>query len=275
MTTQELLELCLLDALGLLDEQEHAQFEAAFESASPVVQAHVRREQTRFAKLEPLLPNVEPPAELRARVLARVREANVTTVAMDEPRRLVVPPMLRSRGVSPIWRASTLALSAACITLGGTLLYLQTARQQLRANERTDNLIAALADQFGHAFVQDVLFDRDTQRAVFTPVSQTFDGQATVFVNPEWEKAQFFSRLLMTDPSKKLRLAVVDEQDRVVRVIDTFSTDGRLERHEFAWSPEYASMKLAVLGYDEEARAGSSRETESILAWAELGKPTT
>ncbi len=273
MTTQEMLELCLLDALGLLDEHEQAAFEAAFAGASPVVQAHVRREQTRFAKLSPLLPNVEPPAELRARVLASIREANAQPAMADDTRRLIMPPMLKSRGVSPVWRAAALALSAACFTLGGTLVYLQTARQEIRGNERTDSLIAAVADQFGHAFVQDVLFDRDTQRAVFTPVADSFDGQATVFVNPEWSKAQFFSRLLTTDPSKKLRLAVVDENNRVVKEIDTFSTDGRLERHEIAWSPTYSTMKLAVLGYEEDASGRTG--TESILCKAEFAKPTT
>ncbi|QYU70067.1 hypothetical protein J4558_08100 [Leptolyngbya sp. 15MV] len=50
MPFHDLLEMAVLDTLGLLDEQEQAAFEMAFRSAPPAVQAQVRREQTRFAK---------------------------------------------------------------------------------------------------------------------------------------------------------------------------------------------------------------------------------
>jgi len=47
MTLQEMIELAILDAMGLLDEEERLAFELAFRAAAPPVQAQVRREQTR------------------------------------------------------------------------------------------------------------------------------------------------------------------------------------------------------------------------------------
>lgn len=78
MSLQELIELAILDAMGLLDEREQASFESAFRTASPSIQAQVRREQTRLSRIEALLPDVTPPAGLRAAVLAAVREQIAT-----------------------------------------------------------------------------------------------------------------------------------------------------------------------------------------------------
>src|SRR5690606_2614363 len=111
MTTQELIELALLDAYGLLDETERAAFDAAFMASPPSVRARVRRGQTRLAKSDWLLPDVPPPAGLRAavieaarRAMAEVggRERGVTHAAGR------VPPMLPNRRVSPLWRAASL-----------------------------------------------------------------------------------------------------------------------------------------------------------------------
>ena len=62
--TRDLLEYAALDALGLLDDAEREEFERAFRAASPEVQAMVRREQTRAADIDAILPRVEAPAGL-------------------------------------------------------------------------------------------------------------------------------------------------------------------------------------------------------------------
>ena len=58
MTLQELIELAILDAMGLLDEEERLAFEVAFRASAPAVQAQVRRERRegrrRQAAVEPL-----------------------------------------------------------------------------------------------------------------------------------------------------------------------------------------------------------------------------
>ena len=66
MSIQQLIELAILDAMALLDHEEQDQFDAAFRASSPAVQSQVRREQTRLAVIETLLPDVTPPAGLRA-----------------------------------------------------------------------------------------------------------------------------------------------------------------------------------------------------------------
>ena len=65
MTLKDLLEHAHLDALGLLDERDKAAFEAALATAPAGVRAQVRSEQARWATMETLLPDAEPPAELR------------------------------------------------------------------------------------------------------------------------------------------------------------------------------------------------------------------
>ena len=75
MTTHELLELASLDAMGLLDPEEREAFELAFRAAAPALQAQIRREQLRLSYIDGILPVVEPPPGLRARVMAKVREA--------------------------------------------------------------------------------------------------------------------------------------------------------------------------------------------------------
>ena len=79
MSLQEMIEMAILDAMGLLDEREQSSFESAFRAASPSVQSQVRREQTRLSRIESLLPDVTPPSGLRAAVLTAVRAEMATT----------------------------------------------------------------------------------------------------------------------------------------------------------------------------------------------------
>jgi hypothetical protein len=57
MTAYELIEMAVLDALGILDEEERASFERAFAAAAPGLQAQVRAEQARLVDLVDLLPD--------------------------------------------------------------------------------------------------------------------------------------------------------------------------------------------------------------------------
>src|SRR5258708_2509980 len=115
MNLQQLIELAVLDAMGLLDETEQGQFESGFAGASPQVQAQVRREQTRLSVMDALLPDVSPPAGLRAAVLEAVRRH---ILAAESGPALEHPSMLRSRNVSRFWRTASLGLAAACVVMG-------------------------------------------------------------------------------------------------------------------------------------------------------------
>src|SRR5262249_53868009 len=127
MKTQELLELAALDALGLLDENERETFDRAFRAAPPALQAQIRREQTRIAGDDWLLPKVQRPIGLRARVLAAWREAVSAVSNRGRARRLVGSlALLPSRGVSPFWRAGAIGCAAATITMGVALFWVQS-----------------------------------------------------------------------------------------------------------------------------------------------------
>ncbi|MDX2148044.1 MAG: hypothetical protein SFZ23_11025 [Planctomycetota bacterium] len=81
MTAQQLLEAAQLQALGLLDEADRVEFEAALQAASPELRAQIRQEQARLVGVDPwtlapeaLNDEIQPPADLRERVLAKWRE---------------------------------------------------------------------------------------------------------------------------------------------------------------------------------------------------------
>jgi hypothetical protein len=224
MTTQELIEMSLLDALALLDEPEREAFDAAFNSASPQVQAHVRREQTRLSRVDLLLPDVSPPAGLRAAVLEAVRRA------MAQPEVLASLPSDLSAGgrASRVWRAISIGLATAATVLGGTTLYLRAQYQELNRSLQGDSILADLQKKFGGRFVNDVLFDSDTQRVVFRPQGE-FKGEAAFFTNPEWnDKARFFCKNVQTPPGKVYRLALLDEQGNIVDTLADITSDGQL-----------------------------------------------
>jgi hypothetical protein len=72
ITMTELVELATLDAFGLLPPVDAVRFERAFMAAPADVQSELRRLQSNFAENELLLPDEEPDAALRQRVLAAV-----------------------------------------------------------------------------------------------------------------------------------------------------------------------------------------------------------
>ncbi|MEM9083141.1 MAG: hypothetical protein AAGB34_06045 [Planctomycetota bacterium] len=112
-TTEELIELAGLDAMGLLDESERERFDRSYDAAPPHVQAEIRRAQHRFASDHSLLPEVEAPASLRSRVLMRVREAMLSTAGTAGS-----ISQAGVRSMLPIWRAAAIACGTAALVLG-------------------------------------------------------------------------------------------------------------------------------------------------------------
>lgn len=230
MTTQELIELALLDALALLDDEEREAYESAFRAAPPRIQAHVRREQTRLARVELLLPEVTPPAGLRAAVIEAVRRAMrepETVGAIPGPE--MVSDLAPSRGVSRLWRAAAIGLATAAAVLAASTVYLQAQYRDLGRSIQGDEVLKQLAEQFGSKFVTDVLFDRDTRRVVFRPADPEFAGEASFFTNPEWNnKAMFFCKGVSTPEGRPFKLAVLDQNDQVVQILADIASDGTL-----------------------------------------------
>jgi hypothetical protein len=225
MSTQELIELSLLDAMALLDEHEREAFDAAFRAASPQVQAQVRREQTRLARIEVLLPDVTAPAGLRAAVIEAVRRA------MAEPESIPMPAMpsdLRPVAyVSRLWRAAAIGLATAATVLAASTLYLETQYRNLSRSIQADTIFAEIARKIGEPVANDVLFDADTQRVVFQSDDAEFKGEAAFFINPEWQgQARFFCKGIATPPGKVYKLAVIDESGQIVDVLADITSSG-------------------------------------------------
>lgn len=135
MTPAEMLELASLDALALLDEQDAALFERAFQASSPDQQREIREFQAQMVTDPALLSAEEPTELLRMRVLSHVlrevahapkqRRGELAPVAMiasrhgsgvvagGESRRSPWTTMHRSVAV---WQAASFALLAGLVT---------------------------------------------------------------------------------------------------------------------------------------------------------------
>jgi hypothetical protein len=163
MTTQQMIENAMLDALGLLSEEEQREFERAFWAADPAVQAHVRREQTRLSRIESLLPKVEPPVDLRAAVIQAVRAAMVAQLAepeVEEVRGRGPIPILSSLHVSPVWRAASLGFAAAAAVFGATTLFMWSKYEGVQSQITTNAFLELMTTGVGGQ-APDVLYRHD------------------------------------------------------------------------------------------------------------------
>ncbi len=187
MSTRELYEMATLDVLGLLDDDERAEFEAAFRAASPEVQARVRREQRRQADIERLLPQVEPPAGLKARVLSAVREA---ITSMSEPVGQIGPAAPTSWFNSvTVWRAACIGFATASVILAGFFYVTASQLRDIDITNTNTAAIKAFSDEYGPRF-HNIMASAKTQRVSFTP-PKPMSGKltATLYVDPETREA--------------------------------------------------------------------------------------
>lgn len=227
MKTHELIEMALLDSYGLLDDQERESFERSFASASPAVQAQIRREQTRFSQMDMLLPDVDAPADLRARVLDRVRRA-IAAREGETIRHEGVAPFARSRRVSSVWRAGALACAAAAVVFAVTTIEMRVKYDQLAAAIQNDRLLAEMLEGSDRSDLRDLLFNPRTERVVFTPTNPASKGEASLWTNPEWQDGRLFYLNLPRQAGKAYKLAMIDEEGKVLDVVAEFDSSGGL-----------------------------------------------
>lgn len=275
MTHRELLEHALLDALSLLDEDEREEFDRAFAAAPPQVQAHIRREQTRLVKMESLLPDVTPPASLRARVLEAVRAAianervaaeQTLAIRLHEPDAISrLPAVAHRRKVAAVWRAVALGCAAAAIVLGVTTMRLQGVLGELKTTQ--DALTEQIAQAFGPDYLIDALVDDSTQRIALasTDTTATVPAEAAIWYNPDWRSAKLFGINLPAAKDNRYKLVIVDEAGQTVDVIAEFTFRGNgLLNEEVPITVGLTGDRLAILGEEED---GDSR---MILSAPEL-----
>ncbi len=259
MTIQEMIENAVLDAVGLLEDDEHAAFDRAFQTASPKIQAMIRAEQSRLSNLNGLLPAVDPPVSLRSEVIGKVREAIAAAYLAEESEAGRRPTMelIPSKKVSPIWRAAAIGSLAAAVVFGVSVTRMTAEYDTLRDAIGKDQLLEQITQQFSSRYVQDMMFDQDTARFVFASASGDFGGQAAVFCNPGWDESRFFSTKLASMDNQRFRLAVVDENDQIIRELLAFdASGGPLDSENVNFDPQEfraTNKRLAVFAEDEQS----------------------
>lgn len=255
MNTHELIESTMLHALGLLEDSEREAYEAAFDAAPASVQRRVREEARRMADLGDLIPDAEPSNELRSVVLAAVRAAmreqenelriarqsDAAQAAQAAPTAEVVaridnstPPPARptaqpklstSPRVHRIWRVAAVGFAAASIAMGVMVININQTVHEAQSRALVDNLY----DQIGAQYLESTIFDANTRRVALTSTNASSKAVAAVWYNPDWRTARLFVKNLASEQNKPLRLVVLDEDDNIVREIETFTPSGELE----------------------------------------------
>lgn len=178
MTTKELIEMASLDALGLLDEQERDEFERAFRAAAPEVKEQLRREQSRFADIGRWLPSVEPPRDLKDRVLDAVREAihAVSTPAPAIAGRIVpAAGLARWWNTAPLWRAACIGFATASVVLGGFFVYVSQKNEQIAEQALTGGLTAVNIQAGGQ--YSRITLSKNYQRVMFDVIATDAAGK--------------------------------------------------------------------------------------------------
>lgn len=267
MMTSQLIEQAVLSAMGLLEPEEQDAYDRALEAASPAIQAIVRRERERLSDITPLLPDEEPPAELRGKVLSAVREAmreranntaparQTTHAASDKvvaagavaSGRVPVPALKKSRRVSPLWRVTAFGLVAATMVMGVVMGQMQQEYSSLGDVAFTSKLL----DDVGYTRVlHDMVFDESTQKAVmFTTeegAASGFQGSASVMHNSDWSKARVFYQGFPTGTDDTFSVVAVDDDGNIASSLGSFTPRGGFASVEVDVS-DAVGMRVAIV----------------------------
>jgi hypothetical protein len=223
MTLRELLEHSNLAALGLLDQEDHAQFERALAEAPEGVRRQVIAEQARWASSGVLLPEATPPAALRDRVLEGVRNAIVeSSISADDFSLLRETHGIGPRRVHAGWRAASMGLIAAVVVLGSAFLYVYQTNVA-RTNSISGNaLITELANKFEGEF-GDVIFNSSTTRTIFVSDSEEFSGKVAIFASPDWTNSRAVAANLPRLENEEYRIVELDQNDQVTRALGSLA----------------------------------------------------
>lgn len=220
MKTHELIEMAGLDAMGLLDDDERDAFDLAFRGAPPAVQAMVRREQARIARDESLLPQVDPPMGLKARVLAAWRDAVQAVAARRHVAGRILPSLMPSRGVSPIWRAAAIGCAAAALVFGFATLTIRSDFERVIDENQNIAWGEAFLKRFGATFERD-FYDPAVRRVTFAPVAADagpFDGKVALMLD-ESGGGRLYCTDMPAGDGAEYRLVLMDRSGNIVKDI--------------------------------------------------------
>jgi anti-sigma-K factor RskA len=197
MSHSELRDLSGLYALGMLTGEERREFEAHLESCQSCV-AEVRQAREAVDALGASVPQVEPPASLRARVLASAeRQGNVA--APEEPSvTATASPTIPASRARMSWRQSVpyglaaaaslaaVALGMYALTLRERLAVLEGELQSTRAAQRTlqRQLVTLRADADIGRRSAFILAATDLRRIELGGQAPAVDASARAFWSP-------------------------------------------------------------------------------------------
>ncbi len=262
MNTNDLLEMNMLFSAGLLEDIEREAFEIAFEQASPEVQAHIRDESRRMADLGDLVQDEQPRPELRQIILSAVRAAmleqeNEQRIASEKTvagtihpgadrrtgSRYTQPKLSRSPRVHRIWRGTSIGLAAAVVAM----VVVSVNVRQTYNTAGKNAFIANIYDGFGGQFLNDTMFDSNTQRVVLaTSGNDSSMMGASVFANPDWDTARLMVKNLRPQQGdEEFRLVVLDAEGNIVREVANFTSKGEIESFDIQINLNTES-KLAI-----------------------------
>lgn len=218
MSREELLELAVADALGLLDEYEAALFTRSFHHAPIPVQDEIRALQAQVATDPLLLSNELPDPALGTQVLARVAQAIDEENSELAPLATIGRPRIdRDRREAPMvltrswqfWRAACFALAASLLVC--IYLFVDATRHgrvvtnaALQASTQ-DYLRELIGGQF-----RDFVHNSACEEIHLVHASDRARGQATVYLNRTTGEAFLFGVGLPKDQGE-LRLSYRSE----------------------------------------------------------------
>jgi len=274
MTTIDLIELAVLDALGMLDRDERDAFERAFQAASAATQARVRQEQERLADLEHLLPDATPSPELRDAVIRAVREAVLgesiaraaeqdrhtpaTTLRHDDHDlyTAVAAAIQPSWGVSRVWRFAAFGSAAAAILFGVAFGTMWQRYTELDARIQNNAHVGRFAEAFGPELVES-LTNPDSYRTVrFTPTDPDADVAVALWLYED-DLALLNCARLPADDRTTYALVVLEDNGQLGRTIHQFEGGGPLTTHRIENIDLKPGVRLAVAKIDRRTGARS------------------
>ncbi|MBM4112943.1 MAG: hypothetical protein FJ253_06155 [Phycisphaerae bacterium] len=208
MSREELVELSILEAAGLLDEVDSTLLNRLFHAAPPALQAEVRALQASIASSPTLLADDEPHAELGARCVMRIKDemaadhAALAPIATIGPRRPVPvsaadqvielvelrasnhamrTDALRWSRAAVMWRAASVVIGALLLVslyynLASNLYSVRIGQLALDANAR-EELARVLGTSY-REFAEGGCLVRGMSAA-----QVGFSGAATAYVN--------------------------------------------------------------------------------------------
>jgi hypothetical protein len=253
MTLRELLENANLAALGLLDQDDHQAFDKALAAAPESVRRHVIAEQSRWSGGGELLPNVQPDAGLRDRVLDAVNGAIVDAeIAQADAHFELVNTSHRRSG--SIWRAASLGLLTACVVLTGSFLYVVQSNKAVATGNSNNQALGEWVTGFGSEFA-DAIFDPATRRVHFTANEAGFEGEVAIVSHPDWDHGRAFAAKLPARENENYRLVELDANNNVVRELATFDGGVQTQAREVAKLGTGTRVALVVAKINTPAKA--------------------